>query len=308
MVPLIISLSVVFGLLVFLFLVVYILYRITYYSPFRKQLNDQNLLHSKNYQSYSKIRKKLIDELMSRPYKDAYITSFDGLKLHARVFATRGSNGKVAILTHGYRGSAYRDFAAASKVLFELKYNIILIDQRAHGLSGGHKITFGIRESKDLLDWISYAKKKFGDETEMLLFGASMGGNTVLNIADKIDEHIKIIADSPFTSPKEIIKNSIKAIHLPTSIVYPLTNLAAIIYTHENMSRHTAIEAVDKSKNKILIIHGRADKIVPYEDSMLLSAKYNHRIKYVLFNEGQHITSYLVDFKKYKKAIVDFLK
>ena len=306
MIAIIIS-SIVLGILLFLFLVVYILYRITYYSPFRKQLCDFELQRSKNYKSYPPLRKDLTDKFMARAYEDAFIESFDKLRLHARVFTVRGANNRVAILCHGYRGTAYRDFDAASKVLIELKYNVILIDQRAHGLSDGHKITFGIRESQDLLSWIKYAKERFGQELELVLFGVSMGGHTVLNIADKLDENVRIIADSPYTSPRAILRNSIKQIHLPRFIVYPLVNLAGIIYTHENMNRNNLVESLKDSKNEILIIHGTEDKVVPYEDSMLLSAKYNRRIRYELFKGGHHCTSYLVDYERYVQVIKDFL-
>ena len=303
----IIIISIIFGILALLFLVVYILYRITYRSPFKRQLSDFNLPVSKNYHNYPKFRKDLIDKFMARSYEDAYINSYDELRLHARVYQTRGANNKVAILCHGYRGTAFRDFCAASKVLFELKYNIILIDQRGHGLSDGHKITFGIRESKDLISWIRYAKDRFGEDIELLLFGVSMGAHTALNVAEQLDERVKIIADSPYTSPKEILKNSIKAIHLPTFIVYPLLNLASIIFTHENMNRNDLKESLSKSKNQILIIHGNKDEVVPYEDSMYLSAKYASRVRYELFKGGKHCTSYLVDFDRYSKAIKDFL-
>lgn len=299
---------IILGISAFLFLVVYILYRITFRSPFKKQLSDFNLPVSKNYQSYPKFRKDLIDKFMAKSYEDAYINSYDELRLHARVYLTRGANNKVAILCHGYRGTAFRDFCAASRVLFELKYNIILIDQRGHGLSDGHKITFGIRESKDVMSWIKYAKERFGQDTELLLFGVSMGGHTILNIADQLDENVKLIADSPYTSPKEIIVNSIKSIHLPAFIVYPLVNLAAIIFLHENMNRNNLKESLSKSSNQILIIHGNKDEVVPYEDSMYLSARYASRVRYELFKGGKHAISYMVDYDRYAKAIKDFLE
>ena len=303
----IIIVSIILGISIFLFLVVYILYRITYYSPFRKQLSDFNLPVSKNYQSYPKLRKDLTDKFMARSYEDAYIISYDELRLHARVFVTRGSNNKVAILCHGYRGTAYRDFCAASKVLFELKYNIVLIDQRGHGLSDGHKITFGIRESKDLLSWINYAKERFGQDAEIVLFGVSMGGYTVLNVAEQVDDNVKIIADSPYASIRESLKNTIRSIHLPAFIVYPLVNLASIIFTHENMNNGDIRESLKNSKNQILIIHGNKDKVISYEQSMYLSARYNNRVRYELFSGADHCLSYLVDYGRYEKCIKEFL-
>lgn len=299
--------SVILGILAFLFLVVYVLYRITYRSPFRRQLNDFNLPVSKNYKSYPKLKRDLIDKFMARSFEDVYITSYDELRLHARVFTTRGSGNKVAILCHGYRGAGYRDFCAASKVLFELKYNVILIDQRGHGLSDGHKITFGIRESKDLLSWIDYAKERFTKDADIVLFGVSMGGHTVLNVSDQIDKKIKIIADSPYVSIEESLKNTIKSIHLPVFLVYPLVKLAGIMFVHENMNRNNVLDRVRDSKNQIMIIHGSGDTVIPYEFSMLIAATYPSKVRYELFRGAEHCSSYLVDYDWYNQIIKDFL-
>ena len=132
--------SVALGLFLLFFLAVFLLYRFIFYSPRKGQLNDFNLQDSQNYRGYEERIKKLITDLMNRPCEDIYIQSFDKLKLHARLFENEKSN-KVAILCHGYRGTAYRDFCGGATEMLELGYNVILIDQRAHGLSEGHSIT-----------------------------------------------------------------------------------------------------------------------------------------------------------------------
>lgn len=303
----IIVVSIILGLSLLLLLIVYMLYRLTFYTPFKKQLNDVNLPVSKNYQSYPKLRRTLVDKFMSRPYEDAYIHSYDGLRLHARVFSIRGGENRVAICFHGYRGTGYRDFCAAAKLLFELKYNVIMIDERGHGLSDGHKITFGIRESKDALDWVKYAKEKFGEDAEILLYGVSLGGHVVLNIADRVDDKVKIIADAPYCESKTSIKNAIRSIHLPVWLVYPLVNLASIMFVHENMNRSSVFNAVKNSNHQILVIHGHEDEVTPYEDSMRLSAKFNSKVRYELFYGAKHITSFLADHKRFERVIKEFL-
>ena len=52
-----------------------------------------------------------------------------------------------------------------------------MIDQRAHGLSEGKTITFGIKERLDCLCWVEYLVERFGKETQILLTGISMGAN-----------------------------------------------------------------------------------------------------------------------------------
>ena len=142
--PLIIALIIVVSLLILFFIALLLLYRNVFYSPLKGQINDFNLQGSKNFQGYEEDIKELIIQLMARPYEDIYIQSFDRLKLHARFFENKESN-KYAILCHGYRGTAYRDFCGGAKEAIELGYNVIIIDERAHGTSQGHSITFGRR-------------------------------------------------------------------------------------------------------------------------------------------------------------------
>lgn len=307
MLPLIIILIVVFSLLVVFFVALILLYHQIFYSPLKGQLNDFNLQGSKNFQGYEEDIKQLIISLMNRSYEDIYIKSFDKLKLHARLFENKSTN-KVAILFHGYRGTAYRDFCGGAKEAIEMGYNVIIIDQRAHGSSQGHSITFGIREVKDLLSWVEYARERFGQNIELALIGISMGGATVLMAVDKVGDNVKIIADCPYSSPRIMLKETIRVLHLPVCIFYPLINLTSILFAHTNLNKLSAYDSIKNTNNKILIIHGDKDSIVNYKISQDLFKAFPNKIQYELFAGADHGVSYLIDTNRYRQIITDFLK
>ena len=304
--PLIIVLIVIGSLLIVFFVAIALLYRNIIYSPLKGQINDFDLQKSKNFQGYEDALKQLIIKLMARPYEDIYVQSFDKLKLHARFFENKGSN-KYAILCHGYRGTAYRDFCGGANEAIEMGYNVILIDERAHGTSQGHSITFGIREVQDLLSWVAYARNRFGQNIELALIGISMGGATVLMAADKVGENVKIIADSPYSSPKIMLKETIRSIHLPVPIFYFLVNFTSILFAHTNLNKLSAYDSVKNTNNKILIIHGNKDSVVNYKISEDLFKTYPDKIQYELFDGADHGVSYLTDTERYQKIIRDFL-
>ena len=304
--PLIIVLIVIASILVVLFVAILLLYINIFYSPLKGQLSDFNLRGSKNFAGYEEELKALIIKLMERPYEEIYIQSFDKLKLHARLFENKGSN-KVAILCHGYRGTAYRDFCGGANEAIELGYSVILIDERAHGSSQGHSITFGIREVQDLLSWVAYARERFGQEINLALIGISMGGATVLMAADKVGENVKIIADSPYSSPKIMLKETISSIHLPIFIFYPLLYITSILFAHTNLNKLSAYDSVKQTNNKVLIIHGNKDSVVNYKISEALYQTYPDKIQYELFDGADHGVSYLADTQRYRKIIKDFL-
>ena len=304
-IPLIIVLSILGGLIILLLVVLYGFYSFVFYSPKKWQANDYALDSSPAYKGKEEIITNLINALKEREYEDIYIKSFDKLKLHARLFEVKDSK-KVAILCHGYRGTGYRDFCGGAKEAIELGYNVILIDQRAHGLSKGHSITFGVRETRDVIKWAEYARNRFGNDIKLALIGISMGGASVLMAADKVN-NAKIIADCPFSSPKIMLKETIRRMKLPVWLFYPLLNLSSLIYAHTNLDKLSSYQSVKNTNNPILIIHGDHDSIVPYWISQELYSANREKIQYELFPNADHGMSYLSDTKRYQLIIKEFL-
>ncbi len=306
MIALIIIGSVLLFLLIIFFLALYFVYRFSFYSPHKGQLDDYTDLDGPIFGPYKEQLIPMIEKLRKRPYEDIYIESFDKLKLHAKYYEVKGSK-KVALMFHGYRGTVNRDFCAASQLFMDLGYSLITADHRAHGKSQGHSITFGVRESKDLVSWVNYAKNRFGDDYEYILVGISMGGATVLLAADKV-ENVKLLVDCPYTSPKIILKETLKAIKLSPKFFYPLVNLSSILFGHTNLSKISAFDTVKNTNNKILMVHGDKDQVVPQHVSQKLYDTYPDKIQYEVFKGANHGCSYMVDTDRYIKVVTDFLK
>ena len=207
MIALIVISSIVLFLIIFTFFLCLSLYLYTFYSPKRFQFDDYKL-DNPIYRGHQVEIKKMIYSIKAVPYEDIYVTSFDKKRLHARLYDQKSDT--TAILCHGYRGTPYRDFSGGAMEALNLGYNVILIDERAHGASKGHSITFGVREQKDVISWVEYSRNRFGQDIKIALIGISMGGATVLMCADKVEGEVKIIADCPFTSPQNMIKTVIR--------------------------------------------------------------------------------------------------
>ena len=299
--------SIILFLIILFFVALYFVYRVSFYSPKKSRLDDFAQLDSPNFGPYKDVLVPLIKEFKGKPYEDLYVTSFDKLKLHARFFKVNDSK-KIAIMFHGYRGTAYRDFCGGAKEVMALGYNAIIVDQRAHGTSEGHSITFGVREVKDALSWFNYIKSKFGEDYEYILVGISMGGATVLGAADKMPKNVKIIADCPFSTSKSILFETLKKMNLSPKFFYPLVNLSSILYGHTSMNKMSAYDSVKNTECKILIIHGDSDNVVPYHNSQELYEAYPDKIQYELFEGADHGASYLVDTERYRKVVKEFLK
>ncbi len=251
----------------------------------------------------------LIHELDEIDYEKVYITARDGTSLAARYYHTT-DGAPVHIEFHGYRSGAVRDFSGGNKLARDLGHNTLLVDQRAHGESGGKSIAFGIKERFDCLDWINYTIDRFGKDVKIILSGISMGAATVLMSSElELPENVVgIIADCPYSSPKEIIKQECAKMKLPPQLAYPFVRLGAIIFGRFDPSSATAKDAVTKSKTPILLIHGEDDGFVPCEMSRKIYDACVSDKTLVTFPLAGHGTSYIVDRATYEKVVEKFLK
>ena len=298
----------VIGGLVLLFLgALYFVYYNTFYSPHKGQNNDFVLTDATNKYCDKDTVIFMINRIRDYPYEDAYITTFDKVKLHARLY--RQNSDTVAIMFHGYRGTPCRDFSGGAYDMIQFGYNVILVDERAHCLSKGHSITFGVKEKKDAKCWIEYAKKEFGEDKRIILVGISMGGATVLLASDLLKEGDLVIADCPFSRPKDIIYETLKTtLHMNPKGFYPIANMSSIIFGHANLSKDDAMEHVKNSKAKFLIIHGDSDHIVPHPQSYRIYENNKDKVQYELFPGTDHGISYLADHERYTTVVSNFVK
>ena len=90
------------------------------------------------------------DWLKATPQQDVYLTSHDGLWLHAYLLP-QGDCRRFVIVCHGYRAHA-ASTAHYARHLYESGASLLLIDARAHGESEGRSIGMGWPERLDVLD------------------------------------------------------------------------------------------------------------------------------------------------------------
>ena len=261
-------------------------YKKVFYSPVTGQNNEFNEVKDLDYKGAKEKARKYTEEMLKIPYEDLYTTSYDNLRLHAYFYKSEGSKDYV-IFFHGYRRTARRSFSGLTMDLLKENINVILVDQRAHGESEGHTTTFGKKEQYDVATWVRYAKEHFGNDIKITISGVSMGASAILFASDKIDGDVKIIADSPYISIKDIVISTIKKLKMKPFFAYPIMILSSLLFCHETLE-YDARKSVSKSKNKILIIHGAADTIVPYTMSEEVYLNNKDHVEFALFPDVGH--------------------
>ena len=272
----------------------------------KKEGDPGEVMDDPQYKVYREETRAMVDKLKARAFEEVHIISFDGLRLFGRWYEGK-KDSPVVVLCHGDKGSAFRDFSGGSDIFLSLGWNVLLIDQRAHGKSEGSTITFGVKEKYDALDWADYARERKKD-APIFLVGISMGGATVLMASAMAEERgIKgIAADCPYSSPYEIISKVMVDKGLKPSLLMPLVSLSAFLFGHFRLKSESAAEAVEKSSLPILIIHGLDDRFVPDYMSREIYERSKGNVEYETFPNAGHGLSYMVDRKRYVDTTVRF--
>ena len=292
------------------FLISLLAFLAAFYSPARFRTKDDAIPAGAQYREKREHMLSLIRGMEALPCEEIRIPAFDGVSLRARYYHLR-DGAPLQIEMHGYRGAAVRDFCGGHALARELGMNVLAVDQRAHGESGGKVITFGVRERLDCQSWAQYAFLRFGPETPIYLAGVSMGAATVLMASVLELPHTVrgIIADSPYTEPEAIIRKVIsKDAHLPAGALLPFLRLGARLFGRFDLRGASALEAVGRTEIPILLIHGEDDRFVPCGMSRELAAACAGPHRLETFPGAGHGLSYIADPERYKKAVEEFMQ
>lgn len=243
--------------------------------------------------------------------QDCYIRSIDGLRLHAHYLPAENAK-RIVVLSHGYKGSGFGDFANIARFLHENQCNLLFIDQRCCGESQGEYITFGALEQYDVQKWTYYAAKRNKEKLPIYLFGESMGAAAALMASGhRLPKEVKgIIADCGFRSMKGQVQDMARNwFHIKwIGLLLFRLDLFCAFFAGFRMKDADTAAALKKNKRPVLFFHGSGDTYV-YPSS----AKSNYELcqapkELVIIPEAKHICSAYEDPKLYREKILDFFE
>lgn len=283
-------------------------YRVAFYAPKSRRVSPEDPLKGAQYEAVADHIHRISGIMQRIPYEAVTIRSYDGTVLFGRYYHLK-DGAPIEILFHGYRSHPYRDCSGGHALSRKMGYNSLVVDQRAHGSSGGRSICFGIKERRDCLCWVNYAVERFGSKTPVVLSGLSMGAATVLMAASlDLPENVAcIVADSPYSAPSAIIEKVCRDQHYPVWICRPFLYLSALIFGGFMLNGCTAKESVRQATIPILLIHGEADHFVPCDMSLEIAACCASRVEVATFPEAGHGLSYMTDPLRYEQVVCHFL-
>lgn len=246
-----------------------------------------------------------IDWLDTVKYEKVFIYN-KKIKLCGIYIKNKNSN-KTVIIVHGYAAKKeYRIMDAP--FYYKQGFNILLIDNRAHGESDGEYLTMGIKESEDLALWCEWASNKKSN-CKILLDGVSMGAATVLNTsALNLPKNVKgIVADCGYTTTLDVVRSLFKQYHIPVLSVMLIGEILARMHGF-SLKIKNPIDNVKKAKLPALFIHGESDNLVPTHMVDELFKNYAGEKTLVKTPDVGHALSFTMQTKMCENAVKKFVE
>lgn len=250
------------------------------------------------------------EALLNAPTELVELRSRDGYVLRAHWYPAENAR-RTVILAHGWHSRWNRDFSVSSPVLHDHGCNLLLIEQRCHGQSGGNLISYGILERYDILSWLDWLEANHAGYP-VYLCGISMGAATVLMAAGlPIAGRVRgIIADCGYSTPQEIVKITLeKNIGKLAGPTLAAVNLNCKLREDFTLGDYTPIEAMTQNTEiPCLFIHGDADDFVPWRMSVENYYACQAPKDLLIVHGAGHGLSFLVDPETYTNKVLAFFE
>ena len=212
------------------------------------------------------VLRRLSPEDLGMPFEDVafHVRDEHGkpLKIAAWWIAHPEARGRCAVLVHGYADAKVGAIAWAGPWR-ALGFNLLVIDLRAHGESGGTMSTAGYFERNDLRQVIDELRaSRPQDSREVVLFGVSLGGAVVAAAAEGRSDIAAVVMDSPYADFRAAATEHITRLGLPGWLA-PISIRLAGWLSGADFAAIDVEALLGRLSCPVLIIESAADSFLP---------------------------------------------
>lgn len=239
--------------------------------------------------------------------KEYTVKSFDGYELWAGFVQGNPECKNYVILSHGYTSTRYGMYKYA--VLWRrMGYNCVVYDNRGHGVNKPDFISFGWRESKDLMAVIEDTYERYGRDIHIGLHGESMGAGLqlmALSYHPKIDF---IVNDCGYSEILPVLRWKVtQAFHMPEWLPDLTAPIAKLCYGF-SFQEVRPIDRLTENEIPICFVHGTEDTFTHnWHSKKMYEANKGYKELH-LFEGADHAECVVKDTIRYQKMMEDFVQ
>lgn len=244
--------------------------------------------HRQVYQPYATLQGS--PDTLGVPWQEVWLTTGDGVRLHAwhlRASTRPDAGQRVVLVCHGNGGNISHRLDLYT-LLLDLGLDVLAFDYRGYGRSQGRPSEEGTyRDAQAALAWL---RDRGHPPDRILALGESLGGGVAVELGRR-ETLGGVILQSTFTSVPDLGAEIFPWL--------PVRSLGTIRY--DNLAKLGELPV------PVLILHSRADTIIPFHHGERLRAVAPAA---TLFRElrGDHNDALVAGYEEYGAALSDFLQ
>lgn len=221
--------------------------------------------------------------------RDFYFTTPDGKKLHGWLFETAGADAPLMVFFHGNAGNV-TNRASVSAELARRGISVFVFDYRGFGRSEGRPSAEAVHI--DSLAAYDFARSNFArDPSRIVLYGESIGGPYAAAVASQ-REACCVVIENSFPSLRRLGNVLFRPLPLGYLASDPL---------------RTA-ESLNKAGRPVLVIHGKADDVIPFQMGEELHAALRTEKKLVVSDAPGHCQMQFAEPERFFNEVVGFIR
>lgn len=202
-------------------------------------------------------------------YEDVSLRTADGVQIAAWYVPAAAPTDAAILVLHGY--PADKGDILPRAAFLQQTYNLMLIDFRSFGKSGGAYSTLGPKEVGDALAAIGELKKR--GMKRIGVYGFSMGASVALMALPRTDAIDAVVSEAANADLRSVIEEPYRYLGPLKGVAASITALVAKAALGIDVVRDSPASAVAGTKKPILLIHSRSDQIVPFSEAETLKER-----------------------------------
>lgn len=233
------------------------------------------------------------------------VRSFDGYEMWTGFLPGDANNDHYVILSHGYSSCRY-GMCKYAVLWRRMGYHCVIYDNRGHGVNTPSPVSFGLRESKDLMAVIEDTRKRYGADIHIGLHGESMGSGLQLMALAHHPKVDFIINDCGYAEILPVLRWKAKScFHLPEIVADLASPIAKLLYGY-SFQEIRPIDNLKENEIPICFVHGTEDNFIHYSHSQRMYEADKGYKEMHLYENADHARAVSSDPERYYRMMQEF--
>ena len=252
-----------------------------------------------------KLPKSTVNYFPPFPYSRVLLETKSGLEIEGWISRKESAMGTV-ILVHGL-GSNKGEHLTEAIAFYELGYNVMLIDLRAHGNSDGTSHSIGVREAEEVK--LAFDHVKNSGEKNIIMWGMSLGAVVISRAVYEHDiQPSHVVLEMPFDRLQDHLKARARVLGFPSEpFGFFVTFWAGAEQGYWGYGHRTS-KYVKRMKMPVLLQWGAKDEyVMKKEVDRIFNNISADKKEFVVYDNAGHERLLARDPSKWQEVVTKFI-